>query len=198
MQSKAIRWMSVLFVLAGCMLAGSRAQSGDEKSLAALPKQFAATAFVQAGPTAGKNFNLTIYVNGWTSNEQLRDDLATLKEKGQDALVSAMEKREDVGRVAPEGFTGIGFRFAQYRPLPNGGMHIVMATNRPITFGELYNATRSTDYPFGILVIDVNKDGKGEGQLAPLCKVRFNKQNQLEIENYSQKPLRLANVYLQK
>jgi hypothetical protein len=198
MQWKAIRWMSVLFVLAGCMLAGSRAQSGDEKPLAALPKQFAATAFVEAGPGAGRSFNITIYITGWTSNEQLNDDLATLKGKGPDALVSAMEKREDVGRVSPEGSTGTGFRFAQYRPTPNGGMHIVMATNRPITFGELYNATRSTQYPFGILVIDVDKNGKGSGQLAPITKVRFNKQNQLEIENFSEKPLRLANVYLQK
>jgi hypothetical protein len=43
-------------------------------------------------------------------------------------------------------------------------------------------------------VLDVDKDGKGTGSLAPICKIKFNKQNQLEVEHYGQKPLRLANV----
>jgi hypothetical protein len=62
----------------------------------------------------------------------------------------------------------------------------------------LYNAGRSTDYQFGIVVLDVDKNGKGTGKLAPVCKIKFNKKNELEIENFGQKPFRLANVYLQK
>jgi hypothetical protein len=67
-----------------------------------------------------------------------------------------------------------------------------------MSFGELYRSSRSTDYQFGIVVLDVDKNGKGTGTLAPVCKIRFNKKNELEIENYGQKPLRLANVYLEK
>ena len=66
------------------------------------------------------------------------------------------------------------------------------------SFGELYRGGRSTDYQFGIVVLEVDKNGKGTGTLAPVCKIKFNKKNELEIENYGQKPLRLANVYLQK
>jgi hypothetical protein len=47
-------------------------------------------------------------------------------------------------------------------------------------------------------VLNVDKNGKGTGTLAPVCKIKFNKKNELEIENYGQKPFRLANVYLQK
>jgi hypothetical protein len=47
-------------------------------------------------------------------------------------------------------------------------------------------------------MLDVDKDGKGTGTFSPLCKVKFNKSNELEIENYGQKPFRLANVYRQK
>jgi len=74
----------------------------------------------------------------------------------------------------------------------------VLATDRPISFPELYNGTRSRDYPIGIVVLDLDKDGKGGGSFAPLCKVRFNKKGELEIENYAQKPFRLANVYREK
>ena len=47
-------------------------------------------------------------------------------------------------------------------------------------------------------VLNVDKDGKGTGTFAPLCKIKFNKKNELEIEHYGQKPFRLANVYRQK
>jgi hypothetical protein len=195
---KTLRVISILLLLSGCLLSNARAQEGDTKPLSDLPKQFAATAFGQAGAAAGKSFGLTIYITGWTPNEQISENIGILKAKGQDGLVSAMEKTDDVGRVSPTGSVGTGLRFTHFRKTANGGLHIVVATNRPITFGELYNMTRSTDYPFSILVLDVDSTGKGSGKFAPLCKVKFNKQNQLEIENYGIKPFRLSNIYVQK
>ena len=197
MRLKNLRAITVLFVLSGCMLSNAFAQGGDNKPLSDLPRQFAATAIGQAGSMAGKSFGLTLYVTGWTNDQQVTDFISVLKEKGPDGLVSAMEKTSDVG-LSPTGFVGSGFRFARYRPGPNGGLHIVMATNRPMSFGELYRSNRSTQYQFGIVVLDVDKNGKGTGTLAPVCKIKFNKKNQLEIENYGQKPFRLANVYLEK
>jgi hypothetical protein len=163
-----------------------------------LPRQFAATAIGQAGSTAGKTFGVNVYITAWTTDQQVKDYISTLREKGPDGLVRAMDKSDDVGRLSPTGFVGSGFRFARYKPAANGGLHIVMVTNRPMSFGELYRGNRSTDYQFGIVVLDVDKDGKGTGKLAPVCKIKFNKKNELEIENYGQKPCRLANVYLQK
>ena len=156
------------------------------------------TAFDQAGTMAGKSFGANIYITGWTTNQQVQDYISVLKEKGPDGLVSAMEKSSDVGRLSPTGFVGSGFRFARYRPTADGGLHIVMVTNRPMSFGELYHGGRSTSYQFGIVVLNVDKNGKGTGILAPVCKIKFNKKNELEIENYGQQPFRLANVYLQK
>ncbi len=198
MRLKKLQVITAMFFLSGCLLSYASAQNGDNKPLSDLPRQFAATAFAQAGSLAGKSFGANVYITGWTSDQQVTDYISVLKEKGPDGLVSAMEKTSDVGRLSPTGFVGSGFRFARYRPTANGGLHIVMVTNRPMSFGEVYRSGRSTDYQFGIIVLDVDKDGKGTGQLAPVCKIKFNKKNELEIENYGQKPLRLANVYLQK
>jgi len=198
MRFKNLSTLIVALVLSGCALSNSSAQTGDAKPLTDLPRQFAATAFGQAGVAAGKSFGATIYVTGWTTDQQVTDFISVLKEKGPDGLVRAMEKTSDVGRLAPTGFVGNGFRFARYKSTANGGLHIVMVTNRPMSFGELYNGGRSTDYQFGIAVLDVDKNGKGTGTLAPVCKIKFNKKNELEIEHYGQKPWRLANVYLQK
>jgi hypothetical protein len=189
---------TLLSILPLCTLTNAHAQDGDNKPLSDLPRQFAATAFGQAGSLAGKSFGLTVYITGWTTDDQVKNYISVLKEKGPDGLVSAMDKTDDVGRIAPVGYVGNGFRFARYRPTADGGLHIVMVTNRRMSFGELYRSGRSTDYQFGIIVLDVDKNGKGTGKLAPVCKIKFNKKNELEIENYGQKPFRLANVYLQK
>lgn len=164
----------------------------------ALPAQFSATAMGQAGAAAGKSFGVTIYLTGTTSDQDEQEFAATLKSKGQDGLVSALEKAQDLGRVAPTGSVGTGFRIVRVHSDKNGGAHITMATNRPISFGELANGTRSRDYPIGIVILNVDKDGNGSGLLSGACKVKFNKKGDLEVEHYGQKPWRLTNVRREK
>jgi hypothetical protein len=138
MRLKRLRLISVLFVLPGWTLSNALAQNGDNKLLTDLPRQYAATAFGQAGSMAGKNFGVNIYMSAWTTDQQVQGFISVLKEKGPDGLVKAMEKTPDVGRLSPTGFVGSGFRFARYRPTADGGLHIVMVTNSPMSFGELY------------------------------------------------------------
>jgi hypothetical protein len=194
---RMVRWMVVLLALSGSVLLGGTSAAAQVEGPVAgpdLPRQYSATAFGQAGTAAGKSFGLDIYITGWTSDQDLQNFATILKAKGPDGLVSALEKTKDVGRLSPTGFVGSGFRIARARPTPEGGLRIVMVTNRPMSFGELYRGSRSTDYQFGIVVLNVDKDGKGTGTLAPVCKIKFNKKGELEIENFGQKPWRLANV----
>ena len=198
MRLKNLQAITILVVLTGCLLPSALAQNGDNRSLSVLPRQFAATAIGEAGSKAGMSFGITIYITEWTADQQVQNFVSVLKEKGPDGLVRAMQKTSDVGRFSPSGYVGQGFRLARYKPLPNGGLHIVLVTDRPMSFGELYHSGRSVDYQFGIVSLKLDKNGKGTGTLAPVCKIRFNKKNELEIEHYGQQPFRLANVYLQK
>ncbi len=192
-------WLGARIVMfSACMLSNAVAQPANAIPGGELPAQYAATAIGQAGAASGKSFGVTIYLTGLTSDAEAQEFAATLKSKGQSGLVSALENAKDVGRVAPTGSVGSGFRIARVHPGKDGGATIVMVTNRPISFGELYKGTRSTDYPFGIVTLNLDKDGKGAGTLAPMCKVRFNKKGELEIEHYGQKPFRLANVRREK
>jgi hypothetical protein len=181
------------------VLSNSIAQAADQpKTRRDVPAQYAAVAFGQSGSVAGKSFSLTIYVQGLTTDGEIQELAATLKHKGPDGLLSALEGIKDKGRVAPTGSIGTGMSVVRIHPTKDGGHHIVLATNRPISFPELYNGTRSRDYKFGIVVLNIDRNGKGSGSFAPLCKIKFNKKNELEIENYGQKPFRLANVYRQE
>lgn len=197
---KKLGWLSFSFGLVALLFpARSLAQTAaTAQETFGLPAQYSANAFGQSGSTAGKSFGLTIFVTDLTDDATVQTLIAALKDKGQDGVVSALGKVKDKGRIAPTGSVGTGVRFVRIRRTKDGGQHIVLATDRPIAFGELYNGTRSTQYKIGIVVLDVDKDGKGTGSFAPLCKIKFNKQGQLEIENFGQRPFRLANVFLQK
>ena len=184
----------ILSVLSACAQPDLAAQTATATPNSDLPQTYSATAFGQAGTLAGKSFGVTVYVNGWTSDQEVHQFAAALKKSGPDGLASALNKSNEVGRLSPTGFVGSGFRIARLRPAPGGESKIIMVTDRPIAFGEAYNSTRSRDYQFGIVVLNLDKDGKGTGTLAPVCKIKFNKKDELEIENYGQKPLRLANV----
>lgn len=186
-----------LIVTLMVLFVGVSAVAAQEPT-ASVPAQYSATAFGQSGPLAGKSFGMNIYIDQTSTSGEIEELLGILQGKGQDALVSALEKLKDKGRVAPTGSTGTGMKVITIRPAADGGQHIVLATNRWITFKELIYGTRSKDYPIGIVVLDVDKDGNGTGSFAPLCKVKFNKAKELVIEHYGQKPLRLANVKREK
>jgi hypothetical protein len=92
MRLKNFRMIAVLFVLSGSTLSNALAQNGDNKPLTDLPRQYAATAFGQAGSMAGKSFGVNIYITAWTTHQQVQDFISVLKEKGPNGLVKATEK----------------------------------------------------------------------------------------------------------
>ena len=83
MRLKSLRVMIVLLVLSGCTLSNSFAQNGDNKPLTDLPRQFAATAFGQAGAMAGKSFGVNIYITAWTTDQQVQEFISVLKRRAR-------------------------------------------------------------------------------------------------------------------
>jgi hypothetical protein len=72
---------------------------------------------------------------------------------------------------------------------------LVLALDRPISFGEAVARPRTMDYNFSLFVIDLDKEGKGEGSLALAVKLGVDRENKrLIVENFGTEPLRLTNV----
>jgi hypothetical protein len=161
------------------------------------PEHFSATAFGQGGLFAGKSVGLNIYVTDYSSDQEVQDLAATLQSKGSDALLKAIQKMKEKGRVAATGYTGWRVPIVRQRPTEKG-RRIVMFGDRPVSFYEARNAPRSKSYEFGLLILNVNDKGEGDGLLYGACQVKFNKDNQLEVEHYGMAPARLAAVKLWK
>jgi hypothetical protein len=136
-------------------------------------------------------------VERWTTDAEFAVLRDALLEKGSDALMEALQKtRPRVGYIRrSSGGLGWHLYFAHQEALAGGGYRVVIATDRPMTFGERANDPRSADYDFLIAELRVGKDGKGQGRLMPMARIAFDdRSRELEIEGYASEPVRLTQV----
>ncbi len=78
----------------------------------------------------------------------------------------------------------------------DGGEQLLIATDRPIGFWEAANSTRSTQYPFTVIQMRVNGNGKGEGRMSVATKV-IPAGSEIVLENYNSQPVMLTDVTLE-
>jgi hypothetical protein len=137
-----------------------------------------------------------IVIERWSTERQRDELISTLKDKGSDALLSALQKLPRVGYIRRVGGGSIGWdlHFARERKLDDGGRQIVVATDRPMSFWEAANRPRSADYDFTLADIRFDGDGKGVGKLAVAAKISINATGAIEIENFATEPVRLTDV----
>ena len=144
------------------------------------------------GAIGGRTVNLNIYIDRYTSDQEVQQYLVLLKEKGQDALRKELEK-VSVGRVAPTASTGTDLSIARVFQTDEGKV-IRLVTPRPVGFLEAYRHGRSMDYPFTIMELRLNQEGKGEGSIMGGAQVKFNENGQLDITSYGNQYAKLVNV----
>ena len=139
---------------------------------------------------------LDIVIERWSSPEEAANLKAVLLEKGEDKLLSALQKTKPrCGYVRTSTSLGWDVFFARETPLPDGGRKIVLASDRPVGMWEARNSGRSMDYQFSLAEIRLPKEGKGQGKAIPYAQLSFNKEtNTLEIENYQREPVRLNEI----
>ncbi len=192
------------FALAGlCALAAAAAaQTSGE------PMRMTAWAVNMSNVATGANATVEIRIDRWSTAAERERLIATFLDKGQDALLRALQKAPVKGRMRIPGWQGpdphqvrLGWdlRYAMDFPGEDGGRKIVIATDRYIGFWEARNQPRSIDYPFTFVEIHLNADGRGEGKLAVATKLSFDKKkNVVELENYASEPVRLQQVRAEK
>ena len=152
----------------------------------------------------GANARVDIKINTWSTAEERERLITTMLEKGSNALLKELQKAPVKGRFRiptarppdPHHLSlGLDIRYAWQVALPEGGKRIVLAMDRYIGFAEARNQPRSIDYPFTLLQIHIDKDGKGEGKMAVATKIKFDKEKKvIELENYATEPVRLNNL----
>ena len=139
---------------------------------------------------------LTITITRW-STDQERDMLKnTLVSGGPDKLLAALQSiRPPVGTISSPNTMGYDLFFARNNVMPDGTRQVVLATNRRVGMGEVASDNATIDYRFNLIEIRLDKNGNGEGKMAPASRVTWNPQTQkVEINSYSEMSVDLMKV----
>jgi hypothetical protein len=198
------RRLTLMGVAVAAALTLVRLDAQQAQDLPADKLEISAFAVNMSNIGTGSNAVVAITVNQWSSDAERERLIDTMLTKGSDALLRELQKAPVKGRFRVPGqrqpdpqhlALGLDIRYARQMPLPEGGRRIILAMDRYIGIREARNQPRSIDYPFTLIEIRADKDGKGEGKMSVATKIKFDKKkNVIELENYASEPVRLNNV----
>ena len=189
---KIVAVVTVLVV--GCLaaLAGFRnaAQAQEEKPAHEVYQAQAMGTETQLGRLFDVNINIDQY-----STEADRQTLIDAFQKdGSKGLSSALQKMSRKGSLAVTGTVGYDIAFARRVSTP-GGYRVRILTNRPVSFRELENGSRSEDYDLSFVELNINdQPSKSTGILLPAVQFKVDKKTKEIVAEDYRNPWKLQNI----
>ena len=155
------------------------------------PEDFKATVEAEGGRVPGTHrIEVTIHIQSTTPLEVGKQLAALVSSGGQPALLAALDRYAN---------GSVGFGALQYtlnlvvrKPADRGQRYVIVA-NRPFGAYEVNTRQDSLDYPFGVVVFDVDDFGNGEGRVFQRAQVTVNDDGTVGVKEYGQ-PGRLLNI----
>lgn len=182
-------------VLLAVMAAGLAAAAPTAQSNMAAPERFTAFA-VDVSNTAprARASTVDLTISRWSTDAERDQLLSIFRDKGQDALLGALQKLPLVGYISTPGSLKYDLHFARQRAEPEGGRTIFLMTDRYIGAWEAVNRPRTMDYPFMLLQLQLDKTGNGEGKASVYTKITEAKDGTIELENFANQPVMLNEI----
>lgn len=113
----------------------------------------------------------------------------------RDEVIGSPKQGRRRNDFVDERFPSERLRYARQWDLGDGKRRIVLLTDRYISFNEAVVRPRTRDYTMSLIVMDVDSEGNGEGQLAMAVQLSVDQENKtLVVENYGTYTVRLTNV----
>ena len=155
-------------------------------------ERFTAVAIVNNERASGSGI-VQIDITRWSTAAERTSLLAVLKKDGAEKLLNALQDTRPVGIIKTPDSLGYDLHYANQTPLPDGGRRIVIATDRPIGFWEASHRPRTIDYPFTVIQMEIDKDGKGKGTLSYATKI-IPAGDTIVLENFGIQPVMLTEI----
>ena len=142
----------------------------------------------------GKLVLVKIIIEKISTPEEQKALIDAFKQSGHEGMLDALTRMTQKGRISIEGNVGNDVKYIRELPSKDG-RRFRLVTDRTLAFGEIRLNTRSEEYSIAAAELTITPDGKGSGTLLPACKLKVNKQKQIEIENYKN-PWQLTNFII--
>ncbi|HYL05529.1 MAG TPA: hypothetical protein VE075_05795 [Thermoanaerobaculia bacterium] len=144
---------------------------------------------------AGARFNqpFVLSVDHYADGADVQRLTGTLAARGQYSLRDELWHERSSGYLRVGGRIGYPVAAVLSQQTANGRtLHVVL--NRPLSTREVQYFTRSSKYPFTVLELNVDNNGKGEGRLLGAAKMEM-RGNTLEFVSLGIQPVRLLAVH---
>ncbi len=197
--------VSLALVLVGCSSSSSSSSPAPSSSSAAAP----AAASTRGGPPiiaywtawalnmlgGGGGTTVTIGIYRWSSDAERAALINILKTEGNEQLVADMSQLPQVGFIMTQGTLAYALYYARENTLPDGTRQVVLATNRPISFGGAIAPGAQQRYDLGVIEMRFDKNGKGEGKVIGQGMAKIDPSTgKIEVDNYMGQPSRLMQI----
>jgi hypothetical protein len=177
--------------LAVAIFSGPALAWGDDSEDWAGPEDFKATVEAEGGRVPGTHrIEVTIHIQSITPLEVGKQLAALVSSGGQPALLAALDRYAN---------GSVGFGVLQYtlnlvvrKPTDRGQRYVIVA-NRPFGAYEVNMGQDSVNYPFGVVVFDLDDFGRGEGKVFQRAQVTVDDDGTVGVKEYGQ-PGRLLNI----
>lgn len=183
--------MGIRTFLASAAAAGLLAVA-PAAQLREVPEDFTAVAVANNNLVSGAG-TVLISLDRWSTMADRDRLVRTLREQGPRAMLDALRDMRPVGRIRTPDSLGYDLHYAQQMATDDGGRRIVIATDRPIGFWEAWNRPRSVDYPFTVIQMNINREGRGTGTMSLATRIRAYA-SIIELEDFASSPVMLTEI----
>lgn len=170
----------------------SAAKAKEEERL--ITQRFSGNARVTGIRATGATAQIEISVQRWSTEEERAELLAVLGEKGSRKMNGALRRQDETGWIRTSQSLRWVLRYAR-EVETDEGRQLILATDRPIGFREASRNARSLDYDTTLIVLNLNEEGRGDGQMLVGAELKFDEEtNTLTVEGASNRPVELVNI----
>ena len=136
---------------------------------------------------------LDIEIRRLTDDGENERMMTAFNEKGQDGLIDELQDTKPIGYIRAPGQLAYEFHYARVINEKQGVRRVLLITDRPMSFGEVVNRGRSTEYPFTMIDLRIDASGRGEGKLFLATKI-IRSGDLFVLENYASQPIVIKEV----
>ena len=185
--------LSVILLVLGLLVASVSPAADEPKPIVVW------TAWALNMLEGGGGTNVTIGIYRWSSDAERIALTDVLKSAGNEKLVAQLSYLPQVGYIYTQGTLAYALYYAYRSDLPDGGHRVVLATNRPISFGGAVSPGAQQKYDLGVIEMHFDKNGNGEGKVIGQGMASIDKKTgKIEVANYMGQPSRLLKIKEEK
>lgn len=173
-----------------------QAQRGTSGITLELPLRITGTAISAGGfRSPSGTARIEIRLNRLSTPDQRNVLFQELKEDGQGALLEELRKAPSVGTIRLNTELAWDLRYAAARPGNGNTVQLFLATDRPMSFRELWNQPQYSDYPFTLINLELGPELKGKGTMILAAQITAEETGRfVHVENYGSTPVQLNDL----